>query len=70
MALDPLSLMGGSPSFQSSASSAASAKSGDITSGFYSGEFNFGNSNKDMTWIFLIIGAVVAVFFIFKAKKA
>jgi len=62
------SMMGSSPSFQASANSSASAKSGDVTSSFMSGDFVVGG-NKDMIWIFVAAAVVALAFIVFKGRK-
>lgn len=69
MALSPTSMMGQSPSFSSSASSSAAARSGDVTSSFMSGDFTVGGSSQSLNWLFVVAGVVLVVFFMFRGRK-
>ena len=55
-------------SASSSASSAASSKSGDVYGSFMTGDFNVGGS-KDMTWVFVIVGVIAVVWIVFSGKR-
>lgn len=56
------------PSFQASAESGARSDSGSIYGSFTSGDFSVGG-NKSINWLFVIVGIVFVVFFLFKGKR-
>lgn len=63
-------MMGGAPSYSasSSANSSANSRSGDISSSFMSGDFTVGG-DKNMIWIFVIVGVVAVAFLLFRGKR-